>query len=578
MLKQRFDVSLQPKQDEIRELVENSRAPWIGGGGGRGGAKSGCIDRVMLKRRYDLPGTLGAIVMRNYDQVKKYHIDVMLRDYPELEEYYNATDHRLLIPMPEGPPSEIHFLHADTLADVDRVFRSGNYYDIFVDQAEQFTETELRNMKQANRHKGTVPGKCKFGLFFNMAGAGIAFLDNIFHSRNYGPNEKASDFAFVHFYPWDNVEWVRGALEEDGLTEDDYYQVMTDAQRQAYCALRSDYGRNLTSQDTPLRNRDWLGSWESFEGAYFGQVFDRDATIISQHQVEALVKPYWRKWASQDWGFGHYCPTEWHASGEVSPLDAREVLGWNITQPVRMVITYREYIAGGAASKSLPTRAGQSHKEASKPRELSEQEIGEEICRRTPDEERPLQRFFLSPDAFDLSVRRAGQNQIAQTLGKALRDGGLPYPVKADNSRVSGWKLMFNMLNVTKKCGATKRPAMPAFTKGGDCWLISANCPYLIAAIPVLLRDPDNLDDVLKTDKNSAEIDQDMGDCARYGLKSMLSPGRKPQEQEIEDELKKISDPTARAVRHLQLQAKYRKMNQPLTRPRDWRARMEEQQ
>jgi hypothetical protein len=107
--------------------------------------------------------------------------------------------------MPEGPPSEIHFLHADTLADVDRVFRSGSYYDLFVDQAEQFSEAELRNMKQANRWKGTVPGKCKFAVFFNMGGAGIAFLDNIFHSGNYGSNEKASDFAFVHFFPWDNV-------------------------------------------------------------------------------------------------------------------------------------------------------------------------------------------------------------------------------------------------------------------------------------------------------------------------------------------------------------------------------------
>jgi hypothetical protein len=551
-----LDIALQPKQEAVAQLVENSKAPWIGGGGGRGGAKSGALDRIMLDRRMALPGTIGAIVMRNYDQVKKYHIDVIQRDFPDLAKYYHATDHKLIIPMPSGPPSEIHFKHADTLDDVIKVFRSGSYYDLFVDQAEQFSEAELREMKQANRWKGTVPGSCKFVLMFNMGGAGIVFLDNIFHSGNYGPNERASDFAFVHFYPWDNVEWVRGSLEQDGLTEYDYYNVFTDEQRQHYCATRSDYGRNLVSQDTPIRNRDWLGSWAALEGAYFGRVFDRDSTVVTEEQVAALIKPYWVRWASQDWGHGHFCPTLWHARGEVSPEDIRNTLGWQVTRPVRVVLTYREYIAGGAADRD---EGGD--------REMSEGDIGREIVKRTLDEERPLQRFFLSPDAFDLSVRRAGQNQIAQILGNALREGGLPYPVKADNSRVAGWQLIYGMLQATKRHGALD----------SDVWLISVNCPQLIAAIPVLMRDPKNLEDVLKTDTGGPKLEQDMGDCGRYGLKSMLRPGRISVEDEMAEELSKIKDPTGRHVRHIQMLAAIKKKHEPIRRPGDWRRRLEEE-
>jgi hypothetical protein len=37
---------------------------------------------------------------------------------------------------------------------------------------------------------------------------------------------------------------------------------------------------------------------------------------------------------------------------------------------------------------------------------------------------------------------------------------------------------------------------------GDEIWLISSNCPELLNAIPALMRDPKNLDDVLKTDKS----------------------------------------------------------------------------
>lgn len=512
----------------------------------------------MLDRRIQLPGTIGVIVMRNYDQVRDYHIDVMLRQYPELIPYYHKTASKIVIPCDGGLISEIHFSYAETLADVIRRFRSASFYDIFVDQAEQFTEAELREMKQACRWANVPQGACKFLLAFNMGGAGIDFLRKKFHLHELTGSERASDFASVHVFPWDNVEWVRPALEADGLTEEDYYS-MSEEQRKEYCANRSDYGRHLTSQDLPLVKRDWLGSWDSLEGAYFGRVWDRDAAVISREQFELLVKPWWTRWLGQDWGKGHFCPTLWNARGDVSPEDAREYLGWEIDRHIRLTITYREYIAGGAAAA-----------DEGADRELAEKDIAREIVNRTPEKERSLHKqFFLSPDAFEMSIRRVGQSQIADIIRDVVRPEGLPGPMKADNSRVDGWSLMYNVLLSTKRHGQV----------GDDAWLITADCPQTAHAIPLLMRDPKNLDDVLKTDKGSARIEQDMGDCARYCLKSMLRPRGVPQEEMLRKKIAAMpatATMTQKYIVTLQHEATARKAAQPVTMAADWRQRLEE--
>lgn len=498
----------------VLDQFESSAASWIGAGGGRGAAKTGGLQRIMLERRVENPGTIGAILMRNYDQVKRYHIDVMLRDYPELEPFYHKTDSKFVLPMENGPDSEIHFTYAESLQDVIRRFRSASYYDLVVDQAEQFSEAELREIKQAVRWKNVPQGTCKLALAFNMGGVGISFLSKKFHELEYNDRERASDYAFVHVYPWDNIEWSRPALLQDGFEtpeeqEYQYYHVMSEEERAEYCATRSDYGRNLNAQDEALRKRDWLGSWEALEGSFFGRVYDRDATVIDPEQIAQLIKPWSKRWMSQDWGKGHYCMTQWHARVDISAEEGKRILGWDITKPIRAVITYREYMAGGAAES-----------DEGGTREIAEQDIAAEIVKRTPEEERAhISNLFLSPDAFEMSVRRAGQSQIAALIGKVLKVAGLPYPSKADNARVDGWSLMYNMLLATKRRGSG----------ADDCWLISTLCPELSNALPLLMRDPKNLDDVLKTDKTSAKVEQDAADTGRYGLKSMLSPGKKPK-------------------------------------------------
>jgi hypothetical protein len=511
------EIGLQPKQWDVLELIENGPATMVGMGGGRGAAKSAGIDRIALSLLTDQPGISGCIVMRTYEQVRKYHIDPLQEAFPEIQPYYHKTDKKLKLPCADGRSSTLDIGYAENYDAVERFFRSANYGFIFVDQAEQFTEKELREIKKACRR---INGKAVMVLAFNMGGAGIQTLRKWFYTKEYNEREDPTNYAFVKVNPWDNVEWVRNALNEDGLTEVDYYS-WTDDKRQLYAATRGEYTKLLNSDDDPIRNRDWLGSWESLEGAYFGRVFDLQSTRINADQVEKLWKSWGKKWMSGDWGKAHYCSHHWHFRVTASPQEVKKILGWEVSRPINFVVTYREQIVN----------------------EKTSTEVGRGLVDDTPAEEREdVRRYFLSPDAFG---ERDSENTIAMKIGDELKRYGLPRPEQADNDRQGGWMLMAEMLREAKEhaSGAEDK----------DVWLISSECPQLLNALPLLMRDPKNLDDVLKTDKGDAKIEQDVADDVRYGLKSMLSPGKKPQQEVIRETLDAIPDMTQRHMKHMQM-------------------------
>jgi len=470
-------------------LLKNSKADYIGVGGGRGCAKSFLIDAVMMMLAMEIPNFLGCIVMRNCDQIRRFHIEEMMRNFPQLADQLHKTDKHIKI-----NNSQIDFSYADSgvsklgETEVERRFRSGNYHVIAIDQAEQFMEHEIREMKNAAR-----VGLAKMILSHNMGGAGIQFLRKIFHDKEYGPNDSAENYRFVHVFPWDNVVWSENALAADGLTYLDYYS-WTDDQRMEYCATRSSWGKSLNALDDPLRNRDWLGSWDSLEGAYFGRVFDRQSTLLTNQQIKQLLNPWDKLWMSTDWGKKHFCATYWHAKTVISPEKAKAVLGWHCNKPFEAAITFREKIVSEMASPQL----------------------GRALVAATPaDERRRITNYFLSPDAFG---ERDSEHTTADQISEQLRAAQMPEAETADTDRVGGAGLMYDLL------AETKRHAENADT----CWFIGAECPELLNAIPLAMSDPKNLDDILKTDKSGPMIEADSLEGARYGIKSMIKPRKSP--------------------------------------------------
>lgn len=419
-----LEIALQPKQDELSRLCYQSQATWIGDGGARGGAKSGACRRVMLDRRMTFPNTWGMIVRRVYDDVKKDHIDKFWKEYPELERFYVDSDHAIVLPN----KSRIWFGYAETLKDVERKFHGPEYMDVFVDQAEQFTEKELRLMKLCNRWPGMPDYACKFVLFFNPKGVGLQFLKRVFHDRKYMGNEKPEDYAFIRAYGWDNVEWARPALTSDGLTENDFY-AWSEEQRFKYFVERTQYGRELNALPESERVGELLGEFDRFAGQYFGSVFDRDKTVMGRDQIVQLVKPWWSKWISIDWGFQHYTAVGWNARGQVTADELRRVARLiSPKSPVDTIVTYR----------------------AEAFRNMGERAIAEEIVGRCTEEEKnQIAHIFISPDARQ---KRGLARSVADQMGDVFVQHGMPRPINADTDRVGGWRLMYNQLKEASDC------------------------------------------------------------------------------------------------------------------------------
>ena len=129
--------------------------------------------------------------------------------------------------------------------------------------------------------------------------------------------------------------------------------------------------------------------------------------------------------------------------------------------------------------------------------------------------------LFRSPDAF---ARRTSEATIAEQLSEVLVRAGLPQPVPADNDRVGGWMMMYQLLE-------------------SDGWLIADHCQELVRTLPLLTRDDTNIEDIFKM------AGDDPADAARYGLKSRLAgrAGQAPLAQRIAAQVT-ATDPTSRAI------------------------------
>jgi hypothetical protein len=437
-------ISFQPKQAAFDELLENSRASWDGYGGSRGAAKSGYIRRGMLRRRLEYPGTSGQIIRRVWEDVRLNHVDKFFEEFPALRPYYRVSEHEVLVSTPSGPPSKIKFDSAETEGDIKRKAYGPEFMDIFVDQAEQFSESDLKLLKTSCRWPGTPLHRCKFGLFFNPGGKGAAMLRRVFHAHEYHEREEASDFAFLQAFGWDNVEWSRAALRADGLEEfigtgtpEDYY-LWSDKERFEYFVTRSQYGRELNALPHAMRLGHLLGNFDKFAGQYYDN-FDPSKHVVPCKDLDDWLP----RWLGIDWGRTHNAVCLWNARDGV------------ITK------TYREMALTGRSPKAL----------------------AQEIVDRTPEDERKLvDAIYLSHDAF---AERTSPDTIALQMGQIFRANAMPQPTPADKDVKGGAMLLYEVLR-------------------NDQWQIDPSCKELIECLPMVTRDENEWEKPVKFDGDDA--------------------------------------------------------------------------
>lgn len=445
----------------------------------------------MLLRRLKYPNTVGLILRRTHPELYKSHIVKLFEEYPSVRPWYNDQKHQLSF-----PNGSILFFGSAMNEKAMADYYSAEFADIMVDEAQEFSQSEIERLYGSNRCTSNneitskmilsfMPGSCETGL----PPKGLSFLKRVFVDGALNPQEQSKSWSFIQAYAWDNIEWCRKELVRDQCDEADFYS-WDESTRREYFLTRTEFGKTLLSVTDPHLRDAWLyGKWDVFQGQYFPN-FDPVRHVVTSAEARERIKPWHKKWISGDWGFDHPHCFHWHSQDENG-----------------RVITYREQFG----------------------RQMGETDLGATLGKLNLGDKTVA--FPFSWDAGKLSPRSQAKypKSIIQMLSDALPQG-MPRPHPADStpgSRASGARLMYQLLD-------------------SNMWQISADCPRLIECIPSLIRNPDSTEDVLKVDWVENNIGDDPYDSARMGLQYMLGASRKPEEEAVREYAATIEDPVSK--------------------------------
>jgi hypothetical protein len=525
------DIPLQPKQMRLLHLVEQvgPKVPTvIGFGGSRGAAKSGGVRRIALRLAMRQSGIIIWIIRRFWDDLNKDHVKPLFNEFPELQAYWHAGDKELRIPV-AGGTSSIFFIHAGLGGRAKRKARGPQAHYIFLEQAEEFTQEEMEQLAGSNRAPGVPEGFCKRIYTYNPGGVGTMYLRRIFLLKDYKDNENPQDFHFIQAYGWDNYEWFRGL---GTVTEDEFYYKWTAQKRFDMFTTQTDFGKKLNSLPSSQRIGELMGSFEKFAGQYYSDVWEESKLVLSPMLAGRIIQPWWRRWLATDWGFSHYASTIWFTSGLMSPEAVKSAFGVEMATPLRIIIAYREAVCN----------------------DVPEPDLARLLVSMTPPGERKECRdHWLSPDAW---AKKGSANTVAEQMEPILITGGLPRLIKADWERVGGWRLLYNCWAVARRLRSWLPEHGPFVHAPEDqpALFISANCPEIIGAVPMMMcreDDPKDIQDM------PGKAESDVMDSLRYGVKSYLdAEPNQPAEITREETFAKYEEPTARAMAMLRLAAK----------------------
>ena len=500
-----------PKQCQFHASPAKYRL--FGGAAGPGKSKALLMEAVVQALHHPNVNTL--LLRRTFPELEASLLHYFRRDV--LRSLYVAFhESKHLVEWTNG--STTRFGYCASEHDVYQ-YQGAEYLFIGIDELTLFTLRQWQFLTSRNRC--AVPG-----TFPCMAGA--TNPGNIGH-------------AWVKAL-WIDKQAAPGMERPEEYNPQDYDFIPARFFDNPIYAADKNYQKTLLALPTNLKRAFFDGDWEVFAGQYFDR-FDLGRNTARAEEVE--WQPWWPRWISIDWGFEHPAATYWHAQapGTFATGGAREgsfaADGDARGQPSSCVVTYREYVTHRTSPRELA-------------REIIARSLGSE--QRTaggfsvPPGSLPMldsarekiAAIYLSPDAF---ARRTDDASIAEQMGDVFAEAGFPRPTPADDDRIGGWMLMYQMLDAGE-------------------WLLTDNCVELIRTLPTLVRDSARIEDVEKMDGDDA------ADAARYGLISRYAArrsgmARPPLEQRLAERVTS-TDPTIRAIQARKAQLEVPKRAQPV--------------
>jgi len=495
-----------PKQREFHASPAKYRL--FGGAAGPGKSKALLMEAILQAHEHAGVNTL--LLRRTFPELEQSLLLYFRRDVPR-ELYQNFQESKHVVTWWNG--STTRFGYCLSGNDVYQ-YQGAEYLFIGIDELTLFTLRQWQFLTSRNRCP--VPGAfpCMAGAT-NPGNIGHAWVKALWIDKRPASGMESpeaydpADYDFIAARVWDNPIYAA----------DEYYL------------------KALRALPSHLRRAFLDGDWEVFAGQYFDR-FDPTRHVVRPEEID--WKPWWPRWISIDWGFEHPAAVYWHAAvptgaanhsiasssragppapptddegfapsrgttpSSGSPTNSRGSPGWVRADNPRRIVSYREYLTRHTAPRELAweiverslSSTGSEHR-----RQDRSFHGGRGIEDAGSVRER-IDAIYLSPDAF---ARRTDEASIAEQMGDVFVSAGLPRPIPADDDRVGGWMLMYQMLDAGE-------------------WLIGENCTELIRTLPVLVRDAARVEDVEKMDGDDA------ADAARYGLKSRY--GARPNSRE----------------------------------------------
>ena len=300
----------------------------------------------------------------------------------------------------------------------------------------------------------------KHGGTSNPGGRGHVWVKSLFINKRPAPGMERPEE-----YDPNDYSFIRASLEDNPIY-----------------AMDASYLKTLDSLPPQLYRAFRQGDWDIFAGQYFS-IFDHATHTAKPHELG--LQPWWPRWISGDWGYEHPAAVYWHAKDGDRIITYRELYGSHIDEP----------------------------------------ELGRRIAELSNADKdstgRPIkiQHVYFDQYAF---AKRTSQNTIAEQIGDVLAENGIPRPELADDDRIGGARLCYELLKA-------------------ELAIISTACPHLIECLSTLIHDEDNLEDVLKVDKAEGAIGDDPYDAWRYGLKSMLDSRNAPLAVRVHNRLEEYA-------------------------------------
>jgi len=474
-----FDLPYEPFPKQRQFHASTAKYRLFGGAAGPGKSKALLMEGVMQAQEH--PGANTLLLRRTFPELEQSLLLYFRRDVPH-ELYSSFQESKHLVTWLNGSTTRFGYCQSEN--DVYQ-YQGAEFLFIGIDELTLFTLRQWQFLTSRNRCPMPRSFPCMAGAT-NPGNIGHAWVKSLWvDKRPAAGMENASEYDPADY------DFIPARVSDNPIY-----------------AADENYLKTLRALPSHLKRAFLDGDWEVFAGQYFDR-FDEARHVVRPEHID--WKSWWPRWISLDWGFEHPAAVYWHAAipGGSEFFTGADRRRDNASRDEgsgasRKVVTYREYVTHRTPPRELA-------------REIIERSQGSLGLEK-------IDAIYLSPDAF---AQRTDEASIADQMGDVLAAAGFPRPIPADNDRIGGWMLMYQMLDAGE-------------------WLLTENCAELIRTIPNLVRDSIRVEDIEKLDGD------DPADAARYGLKSRYRTNETsreyvPYEQRLAARMTSL-DPTVRAI------------------------------